>query len=73
MYGQDLKKIIRKIEEKMFWVPEYFFAKHPYDRAPIRIMVNRFNNKERKRLGNELRARGFVVKYWTPAFKARLG
>lgn len=73
MFDDDIQKVISEIKAKIFWLPEYFYAKHPNDRAPIRIMVNSYSPARRSRLGNELRARGFVVRYWTPKLRKGFG
>lgn len=70
MFNSDIQKLVAEIKYQMFFVPEYFFAKHPANRAPIRILVNRKSRAQRSRLGDELRAHGFVVRYWTPKFRA---
>lgn len=64
MYDVDVRKVCRAIERKMTFKPQYFFCKHPYDKAPLRILVNRFKNWQRHILRRELQSRGFVVKYW---------
>lgn len=66
MYEVNFQKLMANIKYRMFFIPEYFFAKHPTYRAPIRILVNGKSRAQRSRLGDELRARGFVVRYWTP-------
>jgi len=65
-YDYSRKSFYRRIEEKFRFVPEYFFAKHPDHRAPMRFLVNSFSPARRRRFGDELRSRGFVVRYWRP-------
>lgn len=66
IYDNDFRKLMADIRAKMFFVPEYFYAKHPSYRAPIRFLVNSFSRAKRSRLGDKLRSRGFVVRYWRP-------
>lgn len=64
MYETDVKRVCRAIERKIRFKPAYFFCQHPLDRAPLRILVNRFRYWERGILRQELQSRGFVVKFW---------
>lgn len=66
MASAELKALMAEIERRFYWLPEYFYAKHPCERAPMRILVNYLSRARRSRLGDELRARGYVVRYWTP-------
>lgn len=64
MYESDVKRVCRQIRRKLEFKPEYFFCQHPAEKAPLRLLVNRFRYRERAILRSELVNRGFVVRYW---------
>lgn len=69
MFDVDVKLVLRDIERKMRFLPEYFYCQHPADSAPIRILVSGLRYWQRGRLLSSLRNRGFVVQYWQAKFK----
>jgi len=70
-FDDNFKVLCAEIKEKVYFVPEYFYAKHPDYRAPMRFLVNSFSRAKRSRFGDELRSRGFVVRYWRPHSELR--
>ncbi len=69
MYVVNIKQVCRRIEQKMWFLPEYFYCQHPADSAPIRILVSGYRYWKRGVIRREFESRGFVVRYWKAKFK----
>ena len=68
MYVINIKQVCGRIEQKMRFLPEYFYCQIPGDKAPIRVLVSGYCNSKRGVIRREFESRGFVVRYWQAKF-----